>query len=130
MKYLQVALILCLMTAAGCRSKTVSGDSCQQLDQADKKMLAKIDEIKSAYSSDERFLSKLNMSQVYWTQYRDRHVEMLYPRKRKEYKADDWDKFASCECAEMTLLTNRRINQLDMWLAGPNPYPDCPTSIK
>lgn len=130
MKYLKVAIILCLTAVVGCSEKTISEDSCQQLDQADKQMLAIIEEIKNEYRTDERFLSKLNMSQVYWTQYRNRHLEMLYPLKRKEYKTDDWEQFANCECAEMTKLTNERILQLGMWLSGPNPYPECPNSIK
>jgi uncharacterized protein YecT (DUF1311 family) len=130
MKSILFSICMMALIISSCNQNQTQQDSCKQLDAIDKKMLDTYDQIKTAYNTDERFLSKLNMSQVYWVQYRDRHLEALYPLKRKEYQEGDWENFTECECDEMVRLTKARIETLNMWLSGGNPYDSCPSSIQ
>jgi uncharacterized protein YecT (DUF1311 family) len=129
MKSILSSSMLTMFMFLACSPQKSSENSCERFNAIDKNMLETYDRIESVYGQDEQFLSKLNMSQVYWIQYRDRHLAALYPKKRKEYKKGDWKQFTECECKEMIRLTEARIETLNMWLSGPNPYEDCPTSI-
>lgn len=113
-----------------CTSKESNRNNCDLFDHADKQMLDLYTAIETKYQGQAEFLSKLSMSQVYWIQYRDRHLDALYPKKRKAYKNEDWSKFTDCECQEMVRLTKERIETLNMWMTSQRDYADCPTSIQ
>lgn len=97
-----------------------SDDPCTQFDEVDRQMLDMVETIKSKHADDAIFLERFKMEQVFWIQYRDRHLRALYPR--------DWDRhfrkkfgkevFNPCKCKELTRFTMNRIKELEHWLEG------------
>ncbi|MEO9872335.1 lysozyme inhibitor LprI family protein [Ekhidna sp.] len=108
----------------------VSGitDECKKLDVIDAEMQRLIAKIKAKYSSEELFEKRFEMSQVYWIQYRDRHVKALYPldwntHYRKEYTKEV---FNDCKCKENNRMTLIRIKELAFYLEESEEKGDCP----
>lgn len=118
-----------VITTFSCQqSDTTSGKSvCETYDQTDKVMLDLIDQIEQKYVDDRRFLNRLSDAQVYWVQYRDRHIRALFPRDIKDYKKEHKDRYFDCKCEELTKLTKQRISELSRWMGAAT---DCPNSIR
>ncbi|WP_424962922.1 lysozyme inhibitor LprI family protein [Ekhidna sp.] len=105
-------------------------DPCARFDTVDGEMLDLINQIRSKHKDNKKFLSNFNMEQVYWIQYRDHHLKSLYPKDwdrhyRKEYGKEV---FNPCKCKEMTRFTEKRIEELKLWLGnGVSNQDECPS---
>ncbi len=128
--YLSLIVLLVLFTRCEVRESNAI-DPCDELDQVDLQMLNLVDSIKSLHSDEPVFQERLKMTQVYWQQYRDRHLRALYP--------EDWDRvyrkehgrevFNTCICKEVARMTKLRIKELNMFLiGGPIDQGECPSS--
>lgn len=124
-----IFVILSSIVCGGC-SESALLTPCTEFDQLDRKMLDIHEEIKVQYASHENFLKKLRDAQVYWLQYRDRHIRALYPQDKKKYKEEYGDTYSQCKCDEMNRLTKLRIIELEIWLNGSDMHRGCPSSIK
>ncbi|MEM9338134.1 MAG: lysozyme inhibitor LprI family protein, partial [Bacteroidota bacterium] len=102
---------------------------CEAYESLDLEMLNTYEEIRKKYASNENntFRKRLNMSQVYWVQYRDRFIKALFPLDKEEYT--DKQTYVDCKCKELSILTKNRIIELSVWLDGDMNRIDCPTSI-
>ncbi|MEO1096317.1 MAG: lysozyme inhibitor LprI family protein [Bacteroidota bacterium] len=121
-------LIITVSLGAACTNNSYESH-CAELDAIDLEMLQVHEKIKSKYSGDERFLQRLQDAQVYWIQYKDRHIRALYPLEKKNYKEKYGKTYNQCKCKEAARLTYLRVEELKIWLDGPID-PECPTSIK
>lgn len=129
---ISVKLLILTISLTACSGPSADdSDPCTAFDRADKEMLDLINSIESKFSKDNLFKKRLNMSQVYWIQYRDRHLRALYP--------EDWDRhyrkkygkeiFNSCKCQDLTRMTLARIEELKMWVEkGPDNQAKCPST--
>ena len=103
---------------------------CSAYDEADAEMLKVIKDIENEYQHDKIFLTRFRDSQVYWIQYKDRHLRALYPKDWDRFYRKNYSKevFNSCKCQELIRLTNARIVELNMYLTGgPTNQTDCPS---
>ena len=127
----KVFIFLMGLTVACSQSTGDNTDPCTQFDKVDKEMLDLIESIENKFVGDQLFKKALTMSQVYWIQYRDRHLRALYP--------EDWDRhyrkkygkevFNPCKCKDLTRMTQARIEELKMWVEkGPNNQAECPST--
>ncbi len=135
MKYTRYLLLIAIVVTVGlsaCQNKSEAKlDPCTELDQVDKEMLDLLESIKTMHKSEEFFQKRFEMSQVYWIQYRNRHIRALYPKDwdrnyRKEYGKEV---FNSCKCKDLIRMTKMRIEELNMWIdGGPSNQKECPSS--
>lgn len=115
----------------GCTNKKEEVNHCSYLDQVDLEMLNTHKAIKVKYSDDPNFLSKLMTAQVAWTQYKDRHVNSLFPKPKRYYEnSDNYTEYKQCKCKEWARLTKLRNEELKTWLKKSNNFSNCPSSIK
>ncbi len=109
---------------------TETGDPCAKFDKVDRQMLDLIKKIKQKHASNKKFLSKLTKEQVFWIQYRDSHLEAIYPNDWDRHYRKNYGKevFNPCKCKEMVRFTENRIEELNLWLSGgPSEQSDCPS---
>lgn len=126
MKKLLVVFIYLLFV--GCKQSVKYDSHCSELDAVDLEMLNIHKEIMERYKSEERFLRRLQDAQVYWIQYKDRHIRSLYPLEKKYYEDEYGRTYNQCKCKEATRLTRLRVKELRIWLNGPSDQ-ECPTSV-
>lgn len=103
--------------------------SCDNFNQLASKMEIVIGEIKNKYEGETQFLKRLDNAQVYWLQYKERHMKMLYPEgydvTRKKYGREV---FNPCKCKELERLFDLRVDELKTFLNGPRKgQEECPT---
>lgn len=107
-------------------------DICEGYDAIDLEMLETIEQIESENKEDIKFLERFRDSQIYWIQYKDRHLRSLYPEDWDLYYRKNYGKqvFNSCKCKELIRLTNLRIKELKWYLeaGGPDGQTECPSS--
>jgi uncharacterized protein YecT (DUF1311 family) len=93
-------------------------DACNQYEQADKKMEATYNGIVSnkKYAQDMDFLVAFRDAHVQWIGYRNLQSRVIFPRpgKGKEFGS----LFSRCECSLLRDLTNRHIEDMEMWIKG------------
>ena len=71
-------------------------------------------------------------NRVYWIQYRDRRLRAIYPKKWDQHyrKNNGKEVFNPCKCRELLRLSERRIEDLQMYLiGGPADQQDCPSKL-
>lgn len=113
----------------GCMNKE-DIDHCKNLDQLDRQMLNTISLIESKYATEKELLRRFGDAQIFWIQYKDRHVRALYPMKKNYYSDTFGDDYNQCKCKEWARLTQVRIDEISTWLEGTNTYKDCPILIQ
>jgi uncharacterized protein YecT (DUF1311 family) len=125
----KIICVLLVVIGNSCQSTSGFESDCQELDAVDLEMLTIYKSIEKKYKGEERFLKRLQDAQVYWIQYKDRHVRSLYPLEKKYYTDNYSIQYNQCKCKESTKLTKLRAKELKVWLDGPK-IEDCPSSIK
>ena len=128
LKMKKISFISLLILIYACNSSEEYRTNCQELDAADLEMISVHKEIMTKYKSEERFLKRLQDAQVYWTQYKDRHIRSLYPLDKKYYEVNYGNTYNQCKCKEATRLTQLRVKELRVWHEGSD-QGECPTSI-
>jgi len=106
-------------------------DVCEGYDNIDAEMLLVIEDIEEAFKDDRIFLKRFRDSQIYWTQYQDRHLRALYSKDWDLFYRKNYGKqiFNSCKCKELIRLTSLRVDELKMYLnGGPNNQKECPSA--
>ena len=131
MKNILLTLIILILNS--CRfEKNNEVDVCATFDEIDAKIVALMDEIQIKHKGDRPFIDAFNMEQVYWIQYRDRRLRTIYPKKWDQHyrKNNGKEVFNPCKCRELLRLSERRIEDLQMYLiGGPTDQQDCPSKL-
>lgn len=109
-----LAGILFLNSCAEQQEESINHDFCAQLDAIDLKMLNLIKEIEEKYKADKAFIKAFKDAQVYWVQYRNRHVKAIFPLSPRKYAYD----VGECKCEVYRDLTQDRVKQLQKWVEG------------
>ena len=107
-------------------------DACKKFDELDTKILSLMDKIEVKHKNDHHFLEAFNMEQVYWIQYRDRRLRAIYPKKWDQHYRKNYGKevFNPCKCKELLRLSERRMEDLQMYLMnGPADQQNCPSML-
>ena len=68
------------------------------------------------FEKDDVFVSKFQASQTAWEQFRDAHLEALYPAQDKRLAYGSV--YGRCRQMALAALTRQRIEQLHPWLDG------------
>lgn len=89
-------------------------NNCGAFDKVDLEMLNMIAAIEKEYQADKEFIKAFKESQIYWIQYRNRHIKAVYPLSPKKYNYDVGD----CKCIIYRDLTLTRISELKKWIDG------------
>ena len=100
-------------------SQTQSGmnqDACARYKNADAEMNRLYRQVLNSYKSDAVFTRKLKMAQRAWIQFRDAHLESLYPKRDKltAYGSSH----PMCRCVALADLTDERARELKKWVTG------------
>lgn len=127
LSFSKIGIPLLLLIIISCE-KPATKDPCKELDAVDKKMLDMVEQIKGEYKSDRVFLTYFKNSQIYWTQYRNRQVQAIFPpdSPRRKYEYDT----GPCKCEVYRDLTEIRIKELQKWLDGVPKDTNCRGSYK
>lgn len=133
MKTIQILAGILMIGMMGCGSPSDDPYAvCAEFDALDARILELIDQVKQEHANDRIFLKAFNMEQVYWIQYRNRRIRSLYPKDwnthyRKKYGKDV---FNPCKCKELVRLSEKRIEDLEMYVkGGPRDQRDCPSML-
>ncbi|MEM6812784.1 MAG: lysozyme inhibitor LprI family protein [Bacteroidota bacterium] len=126
-----------LLGSLGCDSPKVQNNIqnykkvCKRYDIVDSEMLETINQIEIEFVKDQIFLERFRNSQIYWIQYKDRHLRALYPQDWDLYYRKNYGKqvFNACKCKELIRITEARVLELKMYLEGsPKDQSECPSS--
>lgn len=112
-KIRMILLAMPLVANLSCSNQTQE-NNCQQFDKVDLEMLNMIAVIEKEYQADKAFIKAFKESQIYWIQYRNRHIKAVYPLSPKKYNYDVGD----CKCIIYRDLTLTRISELKKWIDG------------
>ncbi len=105
-------LVMCVASFTACKPE--KQNPCKEFDKIDLEMLQIIDEINSRYAEDRKFIAAFKDAQIYWIQYRNRHIKAIYPLEPKKYDFD----VGKCKCEVYSTLTLKRIEELKQWVDG------------
>lgn len=113
--FTKLSILTLTLFVLSCQHKETK-DPCKELDEVDRKMLDMVEQIKDEYKSNRVFLTYFKNSQIYWTQYRNRQVQAIFPpdSPRRKYEYDT----GPCKCEVYCDLTEIRIRELQKWLDG------------
>ena len=131
MKNILLTLIILILNSCWFE-KNNEVDVCATFDEIDVKIVALMDEIQIKHKGDRPFIDAFNMEQVYWVQYINRRLRAIYPKKRDQHyrKNNGKEVFNPCKCRELLRLSERRIEDLQMYLiGGPADQQDCPSKL-
>lgn len=128
--WLLVALLLISFASCNTEKAAELKNACKELDNVDLKMLKIIDDIRDRYKTEDTFLKRFENSQIYWIQYKDRHVRALYPGKKEDYKKLYGTEYNNCKCKEWVRLTKLRIEEIERWIKPKAEGDLCPSSIQ
>lgn len=116
----KVKILLCLFfiqfSLNGQTQTELNEQYKQEYIVADRKMNEVYQEILLVYKEDSLFLKKLKGAQRVWIQFRDLHVESLFPEENKQEHYGSV--YPLCYWNEMTTLTKQRTEQLTLWVDG------------
>lgn len=120
--------VVILLFTYGCAEKKTY-EPCDRWNELANEMQVVIGQIQKKYEGETLFLKRLDEAQVYWLQYKERHMKMLYPSgydvTRKKYGKEV---FNPCKCKELSRLFELRVDELKVFLEGPRKgQEDCPT---
>lgn len=128
---LLLSILVILFTSGNLVSQTQSEtnqDACTSYKNADAEMNRLYRQVLNGYKSDAVFIRKLKLAQRAWVQFRDAHLESLYP------KQDKLSAYGSahpmCRCLVLAELTDERTKALKKWVTGPEEGDVCAGSMK
>jgi uncharacterized protein YecT (DUF1311 family) len=108
----------------------MTADACRELQRVETEMQKTLDQIarEQPYAKDAIFLAKLNAAQKAWVEFREAHLEALYPadRKRETYGSV----YRMCRCVALTELTKKRVEGLKKWIDGERAQEACVGSVR
>jgi uncharacterized protein YecT (DUF1311 family) len=105
--------------------------TCQEWEQADKKLNVLYKQVQTLYASNPVFLKAFKASQVAWLKFRDAQEEALYPTQPGQPKRVTYGSvYPSCNCAVLTDLTTARNRQLQLWVDGIEEGDVCSGSVR
>jgi uncharacterized protein YecT (DUF1311 family) len=88
--------------------------SCAELDRTNKDMDEAYNQVVAAHGSDAVFARKFKRAQQVWEDFRDAHMDAVYPQNDKELNYGSI--YPTCRCVLMTELTVARVAQLKRFL--------------
>lgn len=94
-------------------------NSCaaKEFKEADNRLNAVYQEVRSKYSANELFLERLKKAQLAWIALRDADLEMMFPGEKKVLNYGSV--YPMCLLIKKTELTNDRTKFLLQWLENP-----------
>lgn len=120
-----------LLMATSCNNNETQYDNpCDELDAVDLEMNNKVKEIQNKYANEKSFMKRFNSAQVQWIQYKNRHLDSVYPLQKEMYKKEYGQDYNDCKCKEAIKLTKLRNIELARWLESTNEIDNCPSSWK
>ncbi|MBI1929685.1 DUF1311 domain-containing protein [Candidatus Poribacteria bacterium] len=103
-------------------------DACEEFQKTDAELNKMYKQILDVYKDNTLFINKLKIAQRAWINFRDAHVESLYPGDDKLLLYGSV--YPMCRCIVLNTLTRQRIEQLQQWLAGTEEGDVCSGSIR
>lgn len=103
-------------------------DACIRYKKADAEMNRLYRQVLNSYKSDAVFTRKLKIAQQAWIQFRDAHLESLYPKQNK--LSAYGSAHPMCRCLVLADLTDERAKELKKWVTGAEEGDVCSGSTK
>ncbi|MDR8394292.1 DUF1311 domain-containing protein [Aliifodinibius sp. S!AR15-10] len=108
--------------------KEINSENQSQLELSKQKMDSVFTAILEKYEDSPEFIASLKKAQEAWINFRDVHLESVYPGKDKRAKYGTV--YSSCAASLLVKLNNQRTEQLRMWLEGTEEGDVCAGSVK
>lgn len=99
-----------------------------QLEISEQKMDSIFNAVIEQYEDDPDFIASLKKAQNAWINFRDAHLESIYPGKNKRIEYGSIYSF--CASNLLAKLNNQRTEQLKTWLEGTEEGDVCAGSIE
>lgn len=128
---LLISGIVILIAMASSMAQTqgeLNEDACAKYKKADTQMNTAYKQILEKYKSDAVFIEKLRTAQRLWVQFRDAHLESLYPDPNTLQAYGSVNPM--CRCQALGELTKERTKQLKQWVDGVEEGEVCAGSIR
>ena len=101
--------------------------ACKEYKDAEQVMTRIYKQILMEYRTDKVFVNKLKIAQGAWTNYKNAHVEAIYPNTdRSEYGTV----YEMCRCDVLAAMTKNRTKELEQWSDGVDEGDVCAGSRK
>ena len=100
---------------------------CEDMLKIEKELENVVKKIREKYQNDSLFLTKLELSQKRWIQYRESQIELKFPAEDKQLEYGSL--YPVCYCLEKIKITEQRIKYLKMWVHGVIEGNVCPGSV-
>lgn len=120
-KYLSLAFLIA--TFLGCQEKNEKSH-CEQFDDYAIEMNETLNAVRTKHRAKLLFVRRLNSSQTKWKNYRNSHIQTLYPDHEDSYG----DGYRECRCKEINSMMKNRIAQLSLWLEPADENAECQSS--
>lgn len=99
-----------------------------QLEISEQKMDSVFTAVIEQYEDEPDFIASLKKAQKAWINFRDAHLESIYPGKNKRFEYGSVYPF--CASNFLAKLNNQRTEQLKTWLEGTKEGDVCAGSIE
>lgn len=126
-----LAILTILLSCVSSLSQTqaeMNQDACGQYKQADAELNMVYKEILNEYKSQAVFIRKLKSAQRAWLEFRDAHLNSVFPEQEKIRQYGSV--YPMCRCIVLTELTRERTEKLKKWITGNEEGDVCTGSIK
>ncbi len=127
-KHFSFILLLLFSTLSFCQTQPGMNNAVSgALVKADKELNDTYNKILQEYKTDAVFIKNLKKSQKMWIKFRDAEMKVKYPKREAGYYGSMQP---LCFTNYKALLTNKRTQELKVWLKGAEEGDTCAGSIK
>ena len=107
-------------------SGVIAQEACERLENAEIAMEGTYETILMDYAENGVFIDSFRKAQTAWKQYRDASLDARFPGAKSYYGSS----YATCRCEVLADLTEKRNNELKLWLEGLEEGEICAGSVK
>lgn len=120
-KYIGFTILIVL---AVCCQQEEDKSHCELFDDYAIEMNEALNAVRTKHRAKQLFIKRLNSSQTKWKNYRNSHIQALYP----DHETTFGDNYKECRCKEINAMMKDRIAQLSMWLEPEDENAECQSS--
>lgn len=128
MKRILVVLSIILSVSAYAQTQSeMNEEALSAYKKADKELNIVYGKILTKYTDDIEFVQNLKISQRLWVKFRDAELALKYPEREPGHYGSVQP---MCRSYYLEELTNKRVTELKIWLAGGDETDVCKGSLK
>ncbi|MGH6636322.1 MAG: lysozyme inhibitor LprI family protein [Gammaproteobacteria bacterium] len=115
-RVLFVILVAWSVPVLGQTQLEMNTNACAEYKRADEKLNAVYQQVLREHKDDPLLAAKLKEAQRAWLKFRDAELAAIFPASNEQ--TEYGSVYPMCNCMELTVLVNQRIEQLSGWLSA------------